>query len=541
MNNRGNNRLPGVIIAMAILAVMAVSAFAGYRIITRYEIVDGQFKAATQKAREKTSEALGINVTRLLDREQDDTNTVDTGDVTSVDKEKISYTYRMQGTRNYDGPVILQAAGYIYNSEGKVLRDFYKEDNYYPSLTMDIDRKSATFIYEGTLYLLDAELNMTKVSEDVKKAQMCYDGSHCCYIIEDGTDYKLYIHDNNSGEDVFIDDSVLYATSSPNGKTVAYYTMKTPGYIQKVSGIETEEKVISDDVGAHPIAVSDDGNTVFYSGFSGNEGVFCYHDGEKIKLARKGILEAYVDRDVTQLLFEDDSKLKYYNTDLGRVRDITDNNLVRARISGVSYQYVGSNDQYIMIDSTCFSDVMTFYDVDRAFGLAGDYPEEIMLAEDARSIITGVTKDGPGVIYSNGNKLIKAIFNGRERTEKIIFEGQYGASSFAASEDLSEIWVSSDIDNAIIYIKDDLEPVHVTEQGKGHTYYMQYNPYDGMCYYLYDKNLFKVGDDISTTKVVYHGVDYMFSSYERNTYIKFKDLEKNEFVVAGGEILPIIR
>ena len=553
MGNNGNNVKAGALLALGIAAVIGISGFAGYKTVTRYEKVDGAFDQAADLARNKIFNALGFDPdkkARQVDQPNPD-GTDNTDDIVNVKnspyedghQDTYKYSYRIQGSRNYHGTTIYRAGGYIYNSDGKILKDHYDKDRYYPNMYLNIDRSKGILLENNICYIIDDQLELTKIAENVVKAGISYDGSHCYYIKSSPNDREcLYNYDMKTGEEVLICEGVIFATISPNGRTMCYDTYDSNGQYLAVSGFDIETFRVTEGTTVVPVTVSNDGEIVYYQDISGDDkekGFYCKHKDKSFHLTRDYVIEAYFDRDLKSVIFAADAKLQYFGIRLYQQRNITERRVNRVTVSGVGFHSIDSTDEMQIVDTTCLSDVLTFYDDKTAYCLKGDIPETVEMVNDALAPIAVVTKKGPAVLYSDGQKLVKRIYNGIETTDEVIFEDSEKIyANFAANEDLSEIWVESKSYDAIVYIKEGEEPKAVAPLGGRSINDIIYYHFDKCCYYVLDKNLMKVGDGSTPEELVYYGVKYMSRRRERFSYIAAKDLEDHYNFLIANELIP---
>ncbi|MBO6100061.1 MAG: hypothetical protein J6P07_01845, partial [Spirochaetaceae bacterium] len=107
---------------------------------------------------------------------------------------------------------------YIFNDRGEVLTDFYETNSYGLNVSFDADRKYGVLRKDGDCYLVDAELNYTKITSDCAYFGINFEGTHLFYCNAD----KVCIYDIENKKEILIDNSGFNACISPNGKVVSY-------------------------------------------------------------------------------------------------------------------------------------------------------------------------------------------------------------------------------------------------------------------------------------------------------------------------------
>ena len=227
-----NDDLRTLLIAMAIVFVMAVSALLGYGALKFLgPTVKNTISSIEDTIRGKAETEEIVEVPE--DTSDDDADKEDAEDVKDAEDDVTAEeipdqpvtSYKVQNTRDYNGPRICQAHSYIYNSDGKVVDDFHDEDTYYLEMTLNVDASEAILVYDDTCYYIDADLNITEIAKNVRDAGMCYDGGYF-YYCQEGRDYytDLYIYDVKKGEASLIEsDAAKYICISPDGRTLAFF------------------------------------------------------------------------------------------------------------------------------------------------------------------------------------------------------------------------------------------------------------------------------------------------------------------------------
>ncbi len=317
-----NNKRNGALIALFIILLVFVSIFAGYKFITKLRPdVDSKFNEVAQdqlgidieaireqrqaERERKKQEKLARKEERQRlkeeekkaekeEKEDDDDDDDDDDDesfsLSAALKKKLDepYTYKAQGTRNYEGPKIHVAGSYIFNTNGKILKDFHEVERYNLFLSMNVDGSEAVVINDKELFYLDADLNMTKIEDEVRGTGMCYEGGYFYYTKEvAGVPYEVYIYDVAAKKSTKVGESnISEAAISPDGQTVAYFKYDAIKMLYSCR-LGEEPKLLDTGTRVSPLTVSNDGQIVFYESFDANDGVYCVHNGMKTKISKE--------------------------------------------------------------------------------------------------------------------------------------------------------------------------------------------------------------------------------------------------------------
>ncbi len=576
MGNDGKRN--GALIALFIILLIFVCIFAGYKFITTLSPeVDSKFNEVAQ-------DQLGIDIEaireqRRADRERkkqeelarkeekqrqkeeeknakkedkDDDDDDDDDDVIftlSSALQKIMdepYTYKAQGTRSYEGPKIHVAGSYIFNTEGKILKDFYGVERYNLFLSMNVDGSEAVVIDDKQLFYLDADLNMTKIEDEVRGTGMCYEGGYFYYTKEvAGVPYEVYIYDVAAKKSTKVGESnISEAAISPDGQTVAYFKYDATKMLYSCK-IGEEPKILDTGTRVSPITVSNDGQIVFYESFDANDGVYCVHNGIKTKISKEYIHAAYFDRDCTQILFEEPGKIKYYRAGDKSAVDVWNHSYYNYKIYNVSYMETRCGFERFIVDTDTFADVLTIDDYSSYYCLKGETPVMYKLGgDDVRSYNAYVTfgDKGPEYLYQKDANVYRGSYDGDTETSELVWDSSENAvSGFVANAETSEMWIASYTGKAIFYSKDGEDYVKVTGDDYKPSYQMQWNPLDGKCYYISDEKLYSVGDGSEEPSLVAEDVawfSYAFSDVDILCY-EIKDHYDEDYVIVFDEILPV--
>ncbi len=512
--NRG-----GVFIGIAIAILMLISTTGGYKFVTAVN------PEADQKFNEIAMDKLGIDLTKnrkpaVTKPDKPDTedpavdltvpdekgNTDDIAGNTSGSFEQLvksqPYTYKSQNTRSYNGTTISTAGCYIYNSDGKVIDEFYEDDLFQLSLSMDVDHSEAVLVDDDTLYYIDADLNMTVIGQNIESAGMCYEGGFF-YYTQAGGDFMrdIYIYDVARGEATKVGETTIDNVAiSPDGQTVAYFHYRAVKELC-VSSIGGEPVVLRSDLRISPIAVSNGGDTVFYESQDENDGVYCYNGGKDTKISKEYAYTCFFDRDCRQIIFEEPGTIKYYRAGDKSTITLFDSSYMNYTICNVSYQKPTRYYNHYIVDTDCFADVLLIDDYSDYYVLKGETPVLFPIATSDMAmygINATITENGPASYYTNDSILYRADYDGINMVPTAVTVQDQYVYYKTASKDLKDMWYSLYNDSHIYYKAQGQDPVAVADGLSGILFNLQWNPLDGKCYYIKEKKLYSVGTTSGT-------------------------------------------
>ncbi|RKM57609.1 hypothetical protein D6855_13780 [Butyrivibrio sp. CB08] len=547
---KGQNR-GGVFIGIAIALLMFVSTGVGYKFVTAVN------PEVDQKFNEVAMDKLGIDLTKnrkpevpdpdekVVDLTDPDDKTVTdvVGDNPSSYEQVVQtqpYTYKSQSTRNYTGTTISTAGCYIYNSNGKVIDEFYEDDLYQLALSMDVDRSEAVFLDETTLYYLDADLNMTVIEENVQSAGMCYEGGFF-YYTKSGGDFMrdIYIYDVEKGEATKVGETTIDNVAiSPDGQTVAYFHYRAVKELC-VSSIGGEPIVLKSNQRISPIAVSNTGDTVFYESMDESDGVYCYYRGKDTKISKEYAYTCFFDRDCREIFFEEPGKIKYYKAGDKSTITLFDSSYMNYTICNTSYQKPSRYYNHYIVDTDCLSDVLLIDDYSNYYALKGETPVVFPVATSDKAmygINAAITANGPASYYTNDSILYRADYDGTNMVPTAVtVENQY-VNYKTASKDLKDLWYTLYNDNHIYYKAEGQEPVPVAEGVTGILFNLQWNPLDGKCYYIKEKKLYSVGTTAGSEEAYDIDVDTFSFARGDDEVLCIEGTDNQEYILLFGRI-----
>ena len=424
-------------------------------------------------------------------------NTASDSDAAIESTESEPFSYKGPGKRDYEGPTIDQAGVFLYNSDGKVVDDFKKGYNSDLRIIKNADASEAVFIYDGTGYYVDADLNIKVIAKNCSRVGICFDGGYYFYIAEYEGVEELYIHDIENDTDYFIDEGLLgSAAISPDGRTVAYQFGSTETQVH-VKGIDSQEKILESKDCDEIVTVSNDGETVFYYKMEYNRVYYCVGDGTLVKIGAKNNKPAYFDRECKQIMMqEEEGAVKYYRAgakDPVVVMTKKYAELVAGNVPKQEFYGYGSS---CILDTDSFSDAIMANAMLDSYCFYGYTPEPVEMTRDVQYHFTtymAVTEDGPTVMYSSSNSINKISYDGNGMNDNRLCS-RNGILGFVGNEDLSEVWTLDS--DGIYYGSEETGTVMVVEfdeNSRSKMYELRWDPTEDLCYYILDNVLYCVG------------------------------------------------
>ncbi|MBE5829606.1 MAG: hypothetical protein E7305_09115 [Butyrivibrio sp.] len=542
----------GAIIGIGIAALMLVSSALGYKFITAVNpTVDEAFNRTIE-------DKLGIEL-----KKEDKKITADDGndvpvaadpdnEITASDDpdsyQKIvangPYAYKSQNTRTYSGPAIYTAGTFIFNSDGKVLDDFYDPEGYSVNIITNVDASEAIILKDKKLYYIDADLNMKVIDEEVEGAGMCYEGGYFYYTkLGESFLRDVFIYDvaNESATKV-AQSNLSNVAISPDGQTIAYfyYMDEKQLYVCKIG---QEPKLIKTGVRVSPMTVSNDGETVFFESIDENDGIYCFDKDIAVKISKEYFSNAFFDRDCKQILFQEPGNVKYYKAGDTSALILFDSSYMDYKVCNVKKQRSASGYGHYIVDTDCFADVLLISDTYNYYTLKGNVPVLFNIAsseKDMYGIKAAIKDNGPVCYFEREARLYMSEYDGTKMVEKQLTGDDEYVSYMAVSDKGDEIWFIKYEDQGIYYSKDGQAPVKVAEGFSGSHFNLAWNPQDGKCYYIKEGKLYSVYDSEDT--VEWHNIDMEIKSFGyahlEDSVICIQNADDNGFVIIGGKAYP---
>lgn len=496
---KGNGKSFLLIIMMAF--IMTVSLAGGYVVITRLSpAVKEKFDAYTDPVVESLK--------------QDGPE----------EAEEVPFAYRGTDRSDYTGPKIYESAGYLINSDGKVVSDYRNGIGSSLRITTNKDASKAVFTNMGMGYYVDADLNVTEFSKHTGLAGMSFDGNYFFYVTNKDTNgnylKELYLYDlQNKTEQLIAEGGFRSVCISPNGRTLVF--TRGPHYEEiHVIGLDMQrEKVFEARDDCTPVSVSNDGETVFYYIDSNDTVYYCLDHGRSTKLGKKDYRECYLDRECKQFLYTDNKhRVKYYRA--GEKKPITLARGDEPRIK-VNEDCAISQDLYMdehIIDADSFADAVMIKSDQGCYALRGYTPELVNMTKGVDKVFyvnTYVTGDGPMCIYQSGMTVYRAVYDGESVSTDVLYDPVRYSMDLTCSPDLKKVWVRDG--KSIYFIGDDKEPKLIKTLGEEEqftNYALSCDPLEDLCYYIVDGVLYCADDDPESIVAVTDNCKYLTRMYD---------------------------
>lgn len=543
MKNNGKNKL---LITFFNAVIAVVCALAGYLLIAFIgSTIQNGSPSLTKELESENPDSNNSdndNPNSDIDDDQEDSDNLSTDDKTSY--ENSSAVSRRQ--ENYDGPTIGQADQYIYNSDGKIIKDFHDGERYYLDMTVNADASEAILVYDSVCYYLDADLNMTEIASDVNEAGICFDGGYCYYVTGEvgTTEQELFIYDiwNQTKESIYTG-NIITVCISPNGQVVAFSTCYgTPGLYTAGIDMKAHSYSIANDPSL--IAVSNDASMIYYNEFGGNDDDFiCIDSGEEVTLSTKYMLESYFDKECKQIMFMDKEGVKYYKAGSGEPVIVTEDiEELKFEVAGGKKMPISFFSDHYILDTECFSDALMMHSFDECYALTGAVPDIICLTtgdEKARNFSMAITDEGPTCIGSSEGNLVKFSYDGKEVTETTLYITGELSLNYVASRNLDKIWFIKD-NNVYYFTKKGEPPVLIGSQGNKTSFDLKWDPFSERCFFIKDDMyLCSAGTETDDVEII---CDYChiftYVSGEDNL-VGFYGHNSDTYFLIGDEILEM--
>ena len=524
---KGKGFFTGLILVVVMAAIITGSLVAGYKFITTInKDAKKRFEEVSKNIESASKEKLGISLDQHF----------------GIDETKL-LGYEEKEKRNYQGARIYECNSYIFNDRGDVLIDFFKEDSYGLSIRFDADRKYAVLQDRGDCYLIDSDLNYTRIARDCAYCGINFEGTYAFYTSSTG----VCLYEIENKKEIQIDDSGFDACISPNGKMLCYIKYQSGGDTGiYVAGIDKEPEWIdmTDSGFFHPYAVSDDGKYAFYEAndTSIGTGLMCSNDGERYKLSKNYTRTILFDRNCQKVLFYCDKTIRYYDVFTNSVVDLSiDDDISELKAFG-DYNYVLNDSYYSMIlDASNFEENVIITGYKSVYCTRGVIPEAVLLADDYCNNF-GLCKEGPGCVFIRDDSIVKAVYSGDEVLETTLYEDTEHIAYVSMNDDLSEgiMIIREKVEDKYTYnlysITEDSTKEFVAECGQDFIDSIRWDKFFKKCYYISDGNIYSL--DIKTGKTVLvasdcEAFDYVFA---RDAVPGFKDNNGNIFLIINEKV-----
>ena len=125
MKNKNSSK---ILVALATAFIIVIGALSGYFLVSS---VKNGSPLLSENNEDKSTD---------LDEDSDDTKN-NNDDAQNKDDDTSKEESRRE--ENYTGPTICQVDQYIYNSDGKIIKDFHDGERYYLEMTVNADASEA--------------------------------------------------------------------------------------------------------------------------------------------------------------------------------------------------------------------------------------------------------------------------------------------------------------------------------------------------------------------------------------------------------------
>lgn len=535
MKSNGNKKILATILTAVLAVVIALS---GYLLIAF-------IGSSVQNGSPSLNKDLDNN-TQDSDSDIDDANKDDDLSSDEEGSDKSASDVESRRTKNYDGPRICQADQYIYNSDGKIIKDFHDGERYYLEMTVNADASEAVLVYDNVCYYIDADLNMTEIETDVNDAGICFDGGYCYYVTGEvgTTDQELFIYDiwNQTKESIYTG-NIITVCISPNGQVVAFSTCYgKPGLY--TDGIDIKARSYNIDNDPSLIAISNDASMIYYNEFGGKDDEFkCIDHGQEVTLSTKRMLESYFDKECKQIMYMDKEGVKYYKTESGEPVIITEDTeeLHFDVARGISMPISFFSEHYIL-DTDCFSDALMMHSFDDCYAFTGLVPEIICLTsgnEKARNFSMAITDEGPTCIGTSEGNLVKFSYDGKEITETTLYITDELSLDYVASRNLDKIWFIKN-NNVYYFTQKGEPPVLVGSQGNKTSFDLKWDPFSDRCFFIKDDMyLCSAGTETDDVEIICDYCHIFTYVPGEDNLVGFYGHNSDTYFLIGDEILEM--
>ena len=341
---------------------------------------------------------------------------------------------------------------------------------------------------EMMLYYIDTDLEATLIAEDVNGAYISYTGEYIVYLqdVEDNAG-DLYAYCVKSGDITQIDSDVYpyNICMSPSGKVVCYikdYESSSENTLY-LGGVDKESVEIDDD-GCRPLSVTDNGKYVYY--VDSDYKLYLYNGKDSEKITSDIDSSCWVNRDATEILYTKDGKTYYHTVKMDEAVKIAGDELYDIILPGEVVVFY-NNAEMVGLD-TFKGAVLNCYDDIMWLNKKGDEAIEICNSTNLYQL----SEDGKSILYVEGGDLYK-IKKLSDDMEAILVCDEMYVEDFAASDDLSKIYVASD--DELHYVKGENKFEEITNDltESYYGYYIAYNEAMGKIFFIEDDTLCYAG------------------------------------------------
>ncbi len=542
----------GLAMVVAFAALITGSMVAGYRFVTYFnKDTQVKFDEVEQYVEDTAEQELGIDVKGWKAEREEKKKAKQEAKKKAEEEKKAAeaeknspYVYKDQNTRAYDGPRIYESYSYIFNDRGECLTDFYEEGSYGLAITYDVDRKDAALLVDSTLYYINADLEYKMIEEDVDDAGVNYDGGYICFKSRRG----VCVYDVAQDQTFVVDAYGNSPCISPDGQTLAFYNYQDGKKKLYVGGVgKARQQVDEIDGGYYNLhTISNDGKTIFCEIIkTGNMAFYCINEGDKEKLLGDYVWNCYFDRDCKQVIYERESKYKYYNATLDEEEKLSNKLLSgKLEILGVGYCTGSYYERDTIIDTDSFADVIMLSTGEGTYCLEGKIPKLVPIRGEGYAPCCGFTEAGPACMYSSGGELYRVVYeNGKVNTQVIPLdeENRYDLTKGDTVDELFYVTYEVDEDSSsythyLYYLKVGEQPLRIADLGSDSYGDIKWDKHTKKCYYISDGVLYRCDRDGRNVETLFENcksLNYEYSDYEP---VGFTDIKGDKYIILEGMI-----
>lgn len=367
------------------------------------------------------------------------------------------------------------------------------------------------------LYYIDENMEPEYVAENVASYAVSYNGEYILYIDnlnDEGTAGDLYLYCIENGKVTEIDTDVYpdYYVLSPNGKNVAY-VKDYEGVIDNtlyLAGIKMDPEKIDKD-GSYPVAVKDNGKGVYY--VTANSRLYFYNDNDAEKIASDLLGTIYVNKDMTELIFNANEKTYFYSE---KMEDpvkicshyfegvIVPENIVQKN-EGVGTRVVGKDtfeNSVIMTEGGLYWFEKKETD---GYKIVSSY-DDCQLAADEKSLI-----------FLDDGELYKVEKFGEDMDKNLLFDEEY-VDEFFANDNLSKVYVV--IGEELHYVKKENKTELITDKLYDTFFSIIYDDKEEKIFFIEEGDLFAAKTNEKSKEKVDEKVENVYGNFNITIYIK---------------------
>lgn len=394
----------------------------------------------------------------------------------------------------FDDGLFYTLQGKSYEEEEDV-RDVYQNgDKTIAAYTVRDDR-------DLILYYIDSSLKPKMVAEDIYDFKISFTGEYIAYtqdVDDDGYAGTLYLYCVKNGKVTKVDSDVYpkYICMSPSGKAVSYLR-DYEDYDENtlyIGGVGVKSKEVDDD-GCKPVAITDNGKTLYYVNDGGKLYVYKGKEGEKLASDYSSI---YFTKDLSEMLYTRDGKTYYYQPKMKESVKVCGNYLYGVEVPDTAYKY----DNYCTIVGTdTFKEQVLSTDSGLYwFNKKGTDTVRITSSDSAYQISEN------GIVYLMAGDVYRIKKFSDKMEPELLYNDEY-VEYIVASEDLSKIYIT--YDDELYYLKGKNKTEKITNDLLNNRS-VAYNEAMKKVFFLEDDELYYADKNSKSKKSVTDEVDSVY-------------------------------